>query len=225
MELKRVSLPFEIKEVKEDGTFSGVASVYGVEDLGGDVIEKGALRKTIAENPNVPVLWQHDMTEVIGMGEVKEWQNKILLTGSLDLEDGMAMKAYRKLKNGLIKGLSIGYQTVKATYEEIEESGRTRFVRHVQELKLWEVSIVTFPMLPAAQVTRVKSAEERQLEGRIVALEEDLRALQATKATPPAEPAKAEEPPPAVTPEPDRGSLRLVVRIDQMRKLIAERRL
>lgn len=164
---------FELKEVKEDGTFHGVASVYGVEDLGGDIIDKGAFHKTIAENPTVPILWQHKSDEVVGQGTVKEWQGKILLDASLDLEDPVALKAYKKMKAGLIKGLSIGFSTIKHAWEEVE--GRS--IRHISELKLWEVSIVTFPMLPQARVERVKSADESRIE----ALEKQVQAL--TKAT------------------------------------------
>jgi phage head maturation protease len=75
----------EIKEVGEDGTFTGIASVYGVEDLGGDVIEKGAFKKTIEENPEVVILWQHDADEVIGKGRVVEQGNKIMLEATLDM--------------------------------------------------------------------------------------------------------------------------------------------
>jgi len=164
---------FELKEIKEDGTFTGIASVYGIEDLGGDVIDKGAFRKTISENPTIPILWQHKSDEVIGSGMVKEWQGKLMLEAQLDLEDSTGQKAYRKLKNGLIRGLSIGFSTVKSTWEDVEG----RMIRHIGELKLWEVSIVTFPMLPAAQVTRVKSADQERIE-------ELERLLALTKATP-----------------------------------------
>lgn len=172
----------DIKELKEDGSFSGVASVYEVEDLGGDVIDRGAFKKTLSENPEVLILWQHKRDEVIGDGTVKEWQNKVLLEGRLDLEDPVGLKAYQKLKKKLIKGLSIGFQTIKATWEEVEENGRTRYIRHIQELKLWEVSIVTFPMLPAAQVTRVKHAE---VDSRIARLEEQVQALSAKQVATP----------------------------------------
>jgi len=147
---------FEIHEVKEDGTFTGIATVYGQMDLTHDVIDKGALTKTISENPVVPVLFQHQSSEVIGEGTVKEWQNKVLIEGKLDLDDPVAVKVYGKLQKKLIKGLSIGFTTLKRTWEETED----RLIRHIQELKLWEVSIVTFPALPAAQVTRVKSLDE-----------------------------------------------------------------
>lgn len=188
---------FELKEVNEDGSFVGIASVYGVEDLGGDVIEKGAFRKTISENPTVPILWQHKSEEVIGSGTVKEWQGKVLLEGQLDLEDPTAMKAYKKMKSKLIKGLSIGFNTIKHTWEDVEG----RMVRHITELKLWEVSVVTFPMLPAAQVTRVKSATEEALESRVRDLEAKFQALQA-QTTPEPEPVTPAEPP-VVSPEPE----------------------
>jgi hypothetical protein len=173
----------ELKEIAEDGTFRGIASVYGAEDLGGDVINKGAFTKTIQENPNIVILWQHDAREVIGTGTVKEWQGKIMLDGKLDLEDPMGQKAYKKLKNRMIKGLSIGFQAIKTSWKDIEG----RAVRHIEELKLWEVSVVTFPMLPSAQVTSVKNADE--LQQRIDALETKLKALEEAKpATPAAEP-------------------------------------
>lgn len=215
---------FELKEVNDDGSFVGIASVYGVEDLGGDVIEKGAFKKTISENPTVPILWQHKSDEVIGSGTVKEWQGKVLLEGQLDLEDPTAMKAYKKMKSKLIKGLSIGFNTIKHSWEDVEG----RVVRHITELKLWEVSIVTFPMLPAAQVTRVKmsassdpdaiadaliariSAGKGKIDVDSDAFEDRVRAIVAqsfkqalqVKATPEPEPVTPTEPP-VVSPEPE----------------------
>lgn len=210
----------DVREVNADGTFTGVASVYDVEDLTGDVIERGAFRKTISENPVIVILWQHDRTEPIGEGTVKEWQNKILIEGKLDIEDDpTALKAYRKLKSRRIKGLSIGFQTIKAAWEEREEDGHTRYVRRIQELKLHEVSVVTFPALPQAQVTRVKSADDSEsMRSRIAELEAKVSALAATNATPPAEPAPAVEPQSAAAPEPIRDHSRVQQLIDQAKE-------
>src|SRR5688572_14789815 len=121
---------FELKELSEDGTFTGIASVYGVEDLGGDVIDKGAFTKTITENPTIPILWQHDRREVIGEGSVKEWQGKLMLTAKLDMADPVATKAHAKMKAKLIKGLSIGFSAIKSSWAELEG----RMIRHIQEL-------------------------------------------------------------------------------------------
>ncbi len=203
MERTEINFFMEVKEVREDGTFDGIASVYDVEDLGGDIIEKGAFKKTLSENPTVPILWQHQSDEVIGQGEVKESGGKVLIAGKLDLEDATGQKAYQKLKKGLIKGLSIGFQTIKAKWEEIEEQGKSRLIRRIQELKLWEVSVVTFPMLPQAQVTRVKSTED--LEARVRELEAKIDAIQAApksaQSTPPEPPEPVAQPQPANEPE------------------------
>lgn len=189
----RINYWLEVKEIQEDGTFTGIASVYDVEDLGGDIVEKGAFTKTISEHPVVPILWQHDQSEVIGSGEVKEQGGKIMLSAKLDLEDPLAQKAHRKLKQKLIKGLSIGFQAIKSKWEELQEGESHRYIRRIQELKLWEVSVVTFPMLPQAQITGVKNADE--YEARIARLEQEIQALQATKGTPEPEPPPAAEPP------------------------------
>jgi len=150
---------FEMKEMAGDGTFEGVASIYNREDLGGDVILRGAFTKTLNDSSTVPILWQHQSDEVIGSGEVSEERNKIIVRGKLDIEnDPVAKKAHGKLKAGLIKGLSIGFSAIKVKYIETEE----RIVRHIQELKLWEISVVTFPALEAARVTRVKSIDDPQ---------------------------------------------------------------
>ena len=192
--LPDISVFFEVKEVAEDGTFSGIASVYDVEDLGGDIIEKGAFTKTLAENPIVPILWQHDQSEVIGQGELVESGKKINISGRLDMEDPLAKKAYRKMKAKLIKGLSIGFQAIKSTWQDIEENGVMRSIRRISEVKLWEVSVVTFPMLPQAQVQRIKSADE-DVMARVRELDKKLQALEAARGTPVTEPPKAVEPP------------------------------
>jgi hypothetical protein len=62
--------------------------------------------------------------------------------------------AYKTLLKTPVKGLSIGYDTVKAAWE----GG----VRHLKEIRLWEGSIVTFPMDTHAMVLSVKAARERK---------------------------------------------------------------
>ena len=181
--LDRKVYQLEIKAAAEDGTFTGIASKYGVEDLGNDVIEKGAFTKTLNERPTVAVLWHHNSSEVIGEGKVREDGDNIIIEGQLDMDDPVAKKALGKMRKGLIRGLSIGFESVKVTWEELKD----RYVRHVNELKLWEVSIVTFPMLPEAVIQSVKA--QREL---------DIEALKANKGTPP-EPPPADEPPKGTT--------------------------
>ena len=205
---------FELKEMESDGTFKGIASAYGAEDLGGDVIEKGAFTKTIQENDTIPVLWQHRAAEVIGMGQVKEWQGKIMISGQLDMEDPIAQNAFRKMKKGMVRGLSIGYQTLKSFWED--SAGKS--IRHITELKLFEVSLVTFPMLPAAQVTAVKDNDE--LKARLARVEDELLALKATKGTPTGAAAgQAAATPPA---EPVEDHSQVISMIEDIRSMIRQ---
>jgi HK97 family phage prohead protease len=52
---------------------------------------------------------------------------------------------------GAIDGLSIGYRTVRGRIDP-----KTR-IRKLYQVDLWEVSIVTFPLLAGARVRAVKS--------------------------------------------------------------------
>ncbi len=152
--MNKSSFKLEIKEMgSTEGTFTGLASVYGNKDLGGDVVMPGAFAKTLNDkNGEVPILWQHDTSEPIGLGKLSDSSDGLQIKGELVLESSVAQKAYALMRRGVLKGLSIGYDTIK---EDIKDS--TRFLK---ELKLWEVSLVTFPMNQAAGVQSVKRVEE-----------------------------------------------------------------
>jgi HK97 family phage prohead protease len=140
---------FELKSLNDDGSFVGVASVYGNKDLGGDVVDKGAFTKTLQERGSrVPILWQHDQKQPIGYGELVDTPTGLKISGKLTLAVAKAAEAHALMKDDVITGLSIGYDTIKHKYE----GG----ARHLQELKLYEVSLVTFPMNEDARVSDVK---------------------------------------------------------------------
>jgi HK97 family phage prohead protease len=81
--------------------------------------------------------------------------------GRLLTELARGREAAALLAAGAIDGLSIGYRTVKA-----ERDGKGR--RQLAELDLWEVSLVTFPMLPEARVA-AKSDGDFDLMGELTA--------------------------------------------------------
>jgi hypothetical protein len=152
-------LKFEIKEVAEDGTFVGLASTYGNVDLGQDVVEKGAFTKTIAEHGDgITILWQHDSSEPIARGMLEDSDAGLVLKGKLVLDLETAKKAYVTMREKLVKGLSIGFEAVKKT----TKGG----IRHLKEIKLYEVSVVTFPMNEQAMITAVKAAFGEELDRR-----------------------------------------------------------
>lgn len=153
--MNNLAFRFEMKSLQDDGTFEGMLSVFNVVDLGGDLIEPGAFTKTIDENAGtVPMLWQHDTTQPIGTLQLKETSEGLAVKGKLILTVQRAREAYDLLKAGVIRGLSIGYKAI---------ADKTKFikgVRHIAEIKLYEGSVVTFPMLPVAQVTNVKAEQK-----------------------------------------------------------------
>ena len=147
----------EIKEFGEQGTFTGLASVYGNKDLGGDVVEQGAFTKTIADKGGeVPILWQHDSREPIGMAKLMDSSEGLRIIGELAIDSSpVALKAYGLIKKRILKGLSIGYDVIR---DEVKD--KTRLLK---ELKLWEISLVTFPMNELATVNSVKAVEDAKL--------------------------------------------------------------
>ncbi len=145
---------FEIKAVDEQGVFEGALSVYNIVDEGGDVVEPGAFTKTLQEGGGVvPLLWQHDAKQPIGTLELRDSPTALLAKGKLVLAVPKAREAYELLKGRALRGLSIGYKAVK---QAIDPSGE---IRRLKELRLFEGSLVSVPMNPAAVVTAVKSQE------------------------------------------------------------------
>lgn len=130
-----------------DGTeIAGYASLFGKADQGNDVVAPGAYAKSLARGVKVKMLWQHDPTQPIGVwDEVREDAKGLWVKGRLLPEVARAREAAALLAAGAIDGLSIGYRTVRAS----KDAGGTR---RLTELDLWEVSLVTFPMLPDARV-------------------------------------------------------------------------
>jgi HK97 family phage prohead protease len=143
----------EIKEVTDQGTFEGLLSPYGNVDGGDDVVEPGAYTKTLKEQGVVrPLLWQHKPDQPIGQIELEDRPDGLWAKGKLLLDIPKGKEAYTLLKAGVVKALSIGFQSVKDSVE----GG----VRHLKEIRLYEGSLVTFPMNEMALIRSVKATKE-----------------------------------------------------------------
>lgn len=137
-------------QIKDGTVISGYASLFGKTDQGGDVVKTGAyqasLTKVAAQNRSIKMLWQHDPTQPIGVwDEVREDKTGLWVKGRILTDVAKGREAVALIEAGAIDGLSIGYRTVKSHKD-------TGGLRHLDELELWEVSLVTFPMLPDARV-------------------------------------------------------------------------
>lgn len=146
----------DLKEVSDDGEFEGYASVFGVVDQGDDIVERGAFRRSIAEKgpSRIKLLWQHNSSEPIGMWkEMREDEKGLYVKGKLLQTITRAKETLELMRAGIIDGLSIGFRTIKSARDE------TTGIRRLLEVDLWEISVVTFPMLPVANITGVKATD------------------------------------------------------------------
>lgn len=162
---KTANFPFEIKTISETGAFSGYASVFGNEDLWGDIVVAGAFSKSIAEKKPA-MLWQHNSDEPIGVWVVLAEDEKGLYVEGQLLINGVARakEAYELLVAKAISGMSIGYVPVVWEWQKKEDSRNE--IRLLKEVDLWEISLVTFPANTEARVGDVKDLNTlRDIEG------------------------------------------------------------
>ena len=136
--------------VTEDAVIEGYASLFGQADQGGDMVAAGAYAASLAAlagaGRRVKMLWQHDPAQPIGVwDEVREDGRGLWVRGRILDSTQTGREAAALVAAGAIDGLSIGYRTRRATKNDKGQ-------RVLSELELWEVSLVTFPMLPSARV-------------------------------------------------------------------------
>lgn len=158
MELRYIERPFEVKAVEDDGVFEGRGSVFGNVDSYKEIVAPGAFTETLAawkaQGRLPPVLWQHRSGEPIGPHtDMEERADGLYVKGQLLVNDVQRAKEARALmKAKAVNGLSIGFVTREDAYD------RVTGIRTLKKVDLWEVSVVTFPANPAAQISSVKSA-------------------------------------------------------------------
>lgn len=141
----------ETKLLADDaGTISGIAWKYDQPDRIGDMIEPGAFAK--AAFP-LPMLFGHDGNDPVGTWtEGADKGGAWHLKGKLLVEEvSRAREVSALVKSGAVRGLSIGFRTVKA-------AARAGGGRIIKALEMFEVSLVTIPMHPGARVTSAKDA-------------------------------------------------------------------
>ena len=137
------------------GEFEGYASLFGVMDLGHDVVMPGAFRDSLEKRGTlgVKLLWQHDPAQPLGVWtSLQEDGRGLFVRGALDLAQPKSREILSLMRQGALDGLSIGYRA------EIERKDPATGLRRLERIDLWEISLVTFPLLPQARVAKVKSA-------------------------------------------------------------------
>ena len=138
-----------------DGTVEGYASRFGEIDQARDMVMPGAFQATLATRGlrRIPMLFQHDPAEPVGVWlELREDANGLYARGRLIPEVARGRELLSLIRARAIDGLSIGFKTVRGRIDP-----RTR-IRRLYAVDLWEISIVTFPLLAGARVHAVKQA-------------------------------------------------------------------
>ena len=159
MDLQRKSLPFEVKSIDDDGTFTLYAAVLGNVDRQGEVIAPGAFQNLEAFTRD-------------GWGDVNHaWQGLGIATIDAASEDGIGLKivgrfhstqdaqdvrtkAKERKERGKTVSCSIGYREVLVENEVRDE----KRVRVLKAIELYEFSFVALPANTSAQVVDVKDA-------------------------------------------------------------------
>lgn len=153
---QKLNIPLEVKEIRDNGSFSGYGSIFGNKDSYGDIVVKGAFNASLdkwRDKGRMPaLLWQHKMDEPIGVyTRMEEDERGLYVEGKLLKDDDpLAKRAYGHLKAGSLSGMSIGYQSIDEEYDKKNDA------LMLKQLDLWEVSLVTFPANESAQVESVK---------------------------------------------------------------------
>ena len=146
------------------GQMLAYASVFGNVDSYGDVVVKGAFANTLAEwrqrkDRTIPLLYGHNMSDpnmnVGAVLDAEEDDRGLKILAQFD-DDAMAQKVYRLVKAGRIAELSFAFDTIKSAL--LDDPDRPDAFRELQELKLYEVSVVPIGANSETEVLAIKAA-------------------------------------------------------------------
>ena len=154
------SFTFSAVEERKDNDnntllFTGYASVfdkaYGVRDSKGvyeETIKQGAFKKTLQEQDDVRFLVNHDGIPLArtssGTLELEEDDYGLFVRAELDPSNPTVAEVASAMKRGDLNEMSFAFQAIK---DEFDASGQNR---SVNEARLFDVSVVTYPANPWA---------------------------------------------------------------------------
>ena len=166
----------------EEGQIVAYASVFGNIDSYGDIVAPGAFAATLKawqeSGRIIPLLYGHNMSDPnyniggIDPADAVEDDNGLLVKATFDLDNPTAAQVYKLIKGRRLNELSFAFDVVSFTDE-----GKSRVL---DELNLYEVSIVVVGANPATEIVAVKSAVEGLKAGRAISAknEKSLREAQ-----------------------------------------------
>lgn len=178
----------EIRATDDASGITGYASHFGSVDSYGTAMKRGAFTKTLQERADrIPVLWNHWSDTPIGRPtELREDETGLYFSAEIADDTTQGADVMALLRRGVPLGMSFGFETIKS--RPIEEGDSLNFehapdyfksaenrdqVRVIEEVRLWEISVVTFPANEMATIDSVRAAEQVDALSTLL---EDLRA-------------------------------------------------
>jgi uncharacterized protein len=157
MTTQRITVPRSMRPLAvldATGVFVGYASLFNRRDAAGDVVMPGAFKESLKARGThgIRMLFQHNPSEPVGSWiDIEEDGKGLHVRGRLNphVQRGRELAALL-IEHGL-DGLSIGFKTVSASRDRLTGA------RRLHRIDLWEISLVTFPMLEGARVTGIKA--------------------------------------------------------------------
>lgn len=122
---------------------AGYAALFGIPDGAQDTIVPGAFARTLASRTEpLPLFWQHRPDQRIGTVELaQEDERGLRVIASID---NPGSRAVSLLLGKAVSGLSFGYRA--RGYRSLPQG------RVLEDIDLFEVSLVTHPLQPGARV-------------------------------------------------------------------------
>ena len=155
-----MNAPFLTKSFKagpvSDNEVEGLASVYGNIDHAGDIVERGAYKRTLdrfqASAKGIPFLAHHRHDKPIGrILELRDSEEGLYFKARFsDSHDGQNVRS--QFLDGTLDSFSIGYRVLQKQADRVND----RKVLRLKEIALHEISAVTFPCNELAKLTAVK---------------------------------------------------------------------
>lgn len=167
--MEHLTKSFSLKAA-DNGTIAGYFSTYEkTPDSYGDIIESGAFTKTIEKRKEsghpFPLCFNHDFDKIIGVVDsVEEKENGPFIEAHF-LDTELAQDVRKFVQSGAVYQFSFAYDVLKAR-EPNEEEKKNGVTNVLQEVEVFEVSVVTVPANQNAVVTDVKSVEPETKSGR-----------------------------------------------------------
>lgn len=149
-----------------DRTIVGIFAIHGNIDSYQDISHPGSFSKTLAERGSrIKFLWGHDtlggppIAKITGLREIArdELPDQVLAlapaaTGGVEvtreyLKNDRAERVFEAVATGANDEMSYAYDAIRMDFSEVDGVK----VRNLREIRLWEVSDVTFGANPATQ--------------------------------------------------------------------------